>query len=308
MTTLPDDFKVLDHLTMVAPLGLRFWDRVSGRAVTDGLVVTAYPLGQPDSRRRVQACVNPSGVFVFQHLPGLQRVEQGAGDENYWSSPPARRAFIVEVFDLQRRFQPFLLDADLPVHNLFEVECGVVQSPPLSVPATVPLFSSASRPLPGPMAVLRADLWDPLAGKDGQPAAWAMIRARLAGHPPVTGMADADGRLALLFPYPEPVDLLPESPLVTGTSLMQQEWTIELEAAYDRLEPAGFTQVGRIPLQELCAIVGQSPATLWTDASPAAPLTQTTLKYGQEIILRSQSTTDSTPPSVLLLTPAGSPP
>jgi hypothetical protein len=299
------EFRMLDHLTMVAPLGLRFWDRVSERAIADGLIVTAYPLGQPDSSRRVQAHVNPSGVYVFQHLPGLRRVEQGEGDALYWSSPPATRAFIVEVVDLERRFQSFLLDADLPFRGLFEAERGITQSPPMSVPATVPLFSGASRQVSCAMAVLRAELWDPLAGRA---ASWATITARVAGQRPVTGMADADGRLALFFPYPEPVDSLPESPLVTGTSLMQQEWTLQLEAAYDRLEPAGFGQAGRTPLQELCAIMGQSPATLWAEASPPQPLTETKLNYGQEIILRSQSTTDSNPPSVLLVTPAGSPP
>jgi hypothetical protein len=305
MTSLLYDFKPLDHLRMVAPLGLRFWDRVTEGAVSDGLVVTAYPLGQPESGRRVQARVNYSGVFVFQHLPGMRRVEQGEGDAAYWQSPPATRSFIIEVIDLERRFQSFLLDAELPHRDLFEVECGMVLSPPLSVPATVPLFSTASRPVPGAMAVLRADLWDSLAEK---PAAWATLTARVPGGRPVTGMADEQGRLALFFPYPEPEDLLPDSPLVTGTSLLQQQWTIQLEAAYDRLLPVGFTQTGGIALQELCAVVSQSAATLWADASPAEPLTEATLSYGQEIILRSQSTTDSTPPSVLLITPAGSPP
>jgi hypothetical protein len=299
------DFKVLDHLTMVSPLGLRLWDRVTEQAVTDGLIVTAYPLGQPDSLRRVRAQVNYSGVYVFQHLPGMRSAEQGAGDDAYWQSPPARRSFIVEVVDLERRFQPFLLDAELPVRDLFEVECMTQQSPPLSAPATVPLFSTASRPVPAAMAVLRADLWDPLAQR---PAAWAIITAHAPGQRPMTGMADGEGRLALFFPYPEPIDLLPDSPPVTGISLFRQKWTIQLEAAYDRLEPAGFTQAGGTALQELCAIVGQSPASLWADASPVQPLTEGTLIYGQEIILRSQSTTDSTPPSVLLITPAGSPP
>jgi hypothetical protein len=305
MTVALYEFRKLDHLTMVAPLGLRFWDTVSEQAVADGLIVTAYPLGQPDSARRVQAHVNQSGVYVFRHLPGLRRVEAGEGDALYWSSPPASRAFIVEVIDLERRFQSFLLDAELPFRGLFETVCGAGQSPPLGAPATVPLFSSAARQVSGAMAVLRAELWDPLAGRA---ASWATITARIAGQRPVTGMADADGRLALFFPYPEAVDLLPESPLVTGTSLMQQEWTIQLEAAYDRLAPLSFGQVGGTALQELCALINQSPATLWAEASPAEPLTETKLNYGQEIILRSQSTTDSHPPSVLLVTPAGSPP
>jgi hypothetical protein len=305
MTALLHQFKPLDHLRMVAPLGLRFWDRVTERAVSDGLVVTAYPVGQPDSPRRVQARTSYSGVYVFQHLPGMQAAEAGEGDDAYWQSPPVSRPFIIEVVDLERRFQSFLLDAHLPVRGLFEVECGIVQSPPLSAPATVPLFSAASRPVPGAMAVLRADLWDVLAER---PAAWATLTAKVAGQRPLTAVADEQGRLSLFFPYPEPEDLLPESPLSTGTSLMKQEWTIELEAAYDRLEPKAFTEGGRLAVQELCAIVSQSGATLWENGSPAQPLTQCTLSYGQEIILRSQSTTDPTPPSVLLITPAGSPP
>ena len=42
-----DRLKGSERLTMVAPLGLRFWDEVSARVIGDGLNVTAYPADNP---------------------------------------------------------------------------------------------------------------------------------------------------------------------------------------------------------------------------------------------------------------------
>lgn len=59
--------QVLERLTLVAPFGVRFWDTVSGRAIGEGLTVTAYPHGNP--ARRVHAFANRSGVYALCTLP-----------------------------------------------------------------------------------------------------------------------------------------------------------------------------------------------------------------------------------------------
>ncbi len=39
--------KTIEKFSLVAPLGLRFWDELSGKVIGDGLKFEAYPDGQP---------------------------------------------------------------------------------------------------------------------------------------------------------------------------------------------------------------------------------------------------------------------
>jgi hypothetical protein len=293
-----DAGQALESLTLVTPLGIRFWDEVSNDMVKDGLLVTAYPPTNPE--RRVQAFTNPSGVYVLRYLPGLHAIENGAGDTNFWSNLPPRRPFVIEVQDGNRRFQPFLFTADVPVQGLFTWECG---SPPSPTATMVPLYSSPARPVPGGMAVLRADLWDQGANA---PAAWAVIEANIPGQQPIRGIADYLGRVALIFPYPEPLDFVFDAltslpSVTTGLPLTQHEWPIQLQAGYIPQHP--------VPLfPDLCATLTQPAATLWADAAQSQPLTEVTLKFGQELVVRSHDSSSLTQPSVLYITSAASPP
>ncbi len=295
---------IIERVTLVAPVGLRFWDRVSGTAIGDGLVVTAYPPDNP--ARRTQAFVTRSSVYVLRNLPGLREVESGVGDATFWQRPPPQRLFVVEVVDEAGRFQPFLFRAQLPVQGLFTWTCGQ-GSAPIATPGHVPLYSSGSRQAPAGMAVIRADLWDPnLADGKGGPAAWAVLEAVVAGPAPlrVRGLADARGRVALIFPYPEPTGA-PLSPIAgsplgaTGPALLDQAWEVELQAAYQPSDPPP-------DIPDLCDALTQPAADLWDDLGQH-PLTQQTLNYGQELVVRSKDDTDRTRPAVLVVTAAGSP-
>ena len=313
-----DPTQVIERVTLVAPLGLRFWDEVSGKTIGNGLVVTAYPATNP--QRRVRAFSNPSGIYVFRHLPGLRDFEHGSGDNNFWESLPPRRPFVIEVDDRERRFQPFLLTTHLPVRDVFVWEDPSPASPP-SPTLGVPLYSAPSRSVPAAMAVIRAELRDPWAGPDhqGGPAAWAVIEAHIPGQPTVRGIANDKGRIALIFPYPDPGSEAfaspPDSPLLSppagSSSLRHQVWNIALQAAYKPMHPV---PVGRAtpPIPDLRDILMQPPATLWADTKRTKPLTEARLTFGQELILRSTDFTTEpiggTPMSVLLITPAGSPP
>jgi hypothetical protein len=290
-----DDIDVLERVTLVAPLGVRFWDSVSRRAVSEGLTVKAHPQGTPS--RLTSAFANRSGVYVLQHVPGLQEIEHGAGDEDFWANlPPKQRLFVIEVTDNEGRFQPFAFTVNLPVRGLFAWEDRPIGSPP-SPAAGVPLFSAPTRLPPGGMAVIRAELRDLQADK---PASWALLEARVEGQGRVRGLADQQGRIALIFPYPElshaSMTSPSGSPLGGGRqSLLKQSWLIHLQAFYspEKSPP-------RIP--HLDHVLNQAPAAILLSLSPLESLPEMSLQFGRELILKSHSQ------SVLFLQPAGSPP
>jgi hypothetical protein len=300
-----DTFKLMERQTLLAPLGLRFRDAATGASVTGGLNVTVYPATQP--QRRVPAFPNRTGTYVLHHAPGLRALEQGAGDAGYWNTLPPRQPFIVEVIDSERRFLPFKFEARLPARGLYRWELSPQASPIFEEEeSSVPLYSAPTRAVPPGMAVIRMDLWDALAD---EPATWALVEA-LMDAPPlnVRGFADERGRLALIFPYPEPPPLTHGSPLSStpgGASLSftQQSWPIRLEASY----VPGNT-VAALPDLRAILMQMERPADLWADLARGQPLTEIALRYGRELVVQSHDTTNGTALSKLLITPAGSPP
>ena len=180
---------VLERVTRTALLGIRLWDRVTARAVADGLDLVEVGRG-------IRAYPNRSGVFVLHDLPGLR------ASSDFWASPPAAADFTFELADRERRFLPFRFQATAPTRDFFAETCGIpVTSPPDALVAGVPLFSSPARQVPAGTAVVRADLWD--AAADAA-AAWAVLEVGAPGGSTYHGIADADGRVAVLLPYPEP--------------------------------------------------------------------------------------------------------
>jgi hypothetical protein len=268
---------------------------VSVRVIGDGLTVTAYQPINPT--RRVEAVLNRVGVYVFWNLPGLRAFENGSGNADFWQNLPPQQPFVIEVEDTKQRFQPFTLLVNLPIRNLFPWEC-VPEASPLASPVTlVPLYSSPNRSVPAGMAVIRAQLWD---AEHNRPAAWAVLEARVTDGPGRLGVADKQGRATVIFPYPEPLLLDIFSPLGSPPggsqrSLFGQTWPVQLKAFYQPDDPAPS-------IPNLCQALAQMPATLWRSLSPAMPLAEANLKFGQELILRSEAE------SFMYITPAGSPP
>lgn len=306
----------LDRLTLVAPLGLRFCDQMSGTFVGDGLDVQVYPSGNPFSK--VPAVPNRSGIYVLHHAPGLRELEHGEGDLNYWQAPPPTKDFVIEVNDQQRRFQPFQFTASLPAQGVYKWVSPVVDSPP-NPSESVPLFSAPARSVPSGMAAVRADLWD---ATNDAPASWAVIEASLDDRVIARGIADEQGRIALMFPYPAPRPFSmispPASPLgsppgPSSLPLTEQVWPIRLRALYTAARPALSPPAPfetSPPLPELRFTLAQPEASIWSDADLTEPLLEASLRYGHELVLQSQATS---PPSqarqsVLFITPAVSPP
>jgi len=269
------------EVSRVTPLGLRFWDTLSDTPVGEGLNVAVYPVTNP--ARCTWAITNHAGIYIVQNLPGFQEIEFGSGDADYWANTE-KKPFVVEVTDSQQRFQAFKFQADLPHRDLYTSPCEPDSSPlePTS-DLGIPLYSAVTRSIPSGFAVVRAQLWDVT---NNQPAAWTLVEASYEGHFLARGFADRQGRLALLFPYPEPtysISSPPGSPPIGDhPPLVDQSWLIQLHAFYAPQFP-----MPEIP--DLCQIFNQSPATLLSTLSPVSPLTELLLHYAQELIVRSDS-------------------
>ena len=290
---------LLERIGRVAPLGIRFHDAVTGVPIPDSLHVVGYPNIAPVQRRT--AFTNASGVYVLQNLAGLRAIENGEGDEDFWATLPPPQVYTIEVTDLRGRYLPCRFEANVPTRGVFELPCLPVESPPAQPQASIPLFPGAGRTVIGGRAIVRANLYDPLRE---QVAAWALVELYLDGRRLARAIADTLGGVLLDFPYPDPIDFLPESPLSTGISLTSQVWTLDIRAGYLPLpaEPARL---------DVCAAINQPAATLWSawdGPSGVTPLTEITLEFGKELILRTQDVDSGLDLSRLFVTSPGSPP
>jgi hypothetical protein len=268
--------QVLESITRVAPLGVRFVDDVTGETVSDGLTVL-YPRAGAGAPAR--AAVNRSGVFVLRGLPGLADVERGRGDDAFWASALPSATATVQVHDALGRFHDVRFDARAPSRGLFAPLCGSPPSPPAAEQA-VPLLSTPARVVPAGVAVLRASVRD---ADTGAPAAWALVEVD-GGRG--RGVADARGEVAVLFPYPPLESFGVSPPASSRRPLLEERWTVAVAGSYDRLP------VGETP--DLCAVLAQRPADTLQSLSPPTPVAPQTLTYGRELVV----------PGVLHLAPA----
>lgn len=183
-----------DGVTRVTPFGVRFVDPANGKPVHDGLRVALYPESRPD--RRCDAYVTAGGVFAVQRVPDLGAFDRGDGRRAFWQTALGTpKPYVVEVQDLLGRFMPMSLRTTLPTPGPFGT--GPLAS---GLPPAVPLVSAATRRAPPAAAVVRADLLD----TDGRPLKHAMLIVRCAGHEVGSGIADKQGRVAVMFNHPEP--------------------------------------------------------------------------------------------------------
>lgn len=260
---------VLEEVTIVTPLGVKFLDESTLAAVSDDLTVTLHPDGIPEWKTR--GIVNRSGVIVFNNLPGMRDVERGAGDDAFWAAQPPRFDFVLEVTDRAGRFLPYTLDLQLPVRRLLTLPVAF----PLDPREGLPLFSAPARPTPEAMAVVRTELVDAV---HGGPAAWALVEARTESSL-VRGLADARGSVMLALPYPPPHIVLGSLP-GGGADLRLQTWNVDLTIHYARRDP-----------------IPQRPDLQDVLTQAIASTTSATLRFGQELVLAPISITPAaTPP------------
>ena len=263
---------VLESVRRHSALGIRFWDVATGNTVVDGLDVALFPRSNPQARRAL--LLNRSGVYAAHNVPGLRDFEfSNQPPEELWATPT--RSYRIDVGDPAGRFLPSSFDVDLPVRGLLSLlapwlspaqaiplplETG---SPPQPLMGVVPLFSAPARPLPEPLGVVYAQL---RLRSSGDAAAWALLAVDIDGKTRGLGQADADGRVAVFFGYPEPPRRQRMSPPEQRND--DFSWAVSLSAFRDETLPA-------VQSPDLVQVVGQLSQprqVLESLQSPALPL------------------------------------
>lgn len=266
-----------ERVSLTCPLGLRFLDVALGAFVAAdvaGLRVVASPVDAP--QRETTGVVTPSGVFAFHGLPGFREFENSAADDR-WDSAPPRRDFRIEVRDGLGRFLPCNFTVSAPEKGVAVfAEAG---SPPWIEAGAAPLFSAPARTPPPGLAVVRAELRE-LAS--GLPAAWAFMEATYSSAGltrTARGLADEQGRVALMFAYPEGQRrAFALSPPAGSRGLSQQEWIIQFTVFYESADdPEKAAEYGRR--------LSQPEVLAWGGPSPLAPLGEESLRFGRELNL-----------------------
>jgi hypothetical protein len=288
--------RVLERVARNAPLGLRFWDVAGATSTVYGLRVEVFPRANP--RARTLASINGSGVYVTHHLPmappppGPREFEFSDSEpDELW--PATTRGYRVEVSDPDGRFLPVAFDADLPARGLFTWRAPWLSPPePVALPTEsgspavllierVPLFSAPSRPVPSPLAVVYAQLRELGSGQD---AAWCLLTVAIDGVVRGVGLADAQGRIAVIFPYPEPPRMSLASPPEARNDFT---WQLALSAFGFSASPPGA--VPAVPdLADIFASLSTPRTVVESTVSPSLPFR---LTYREALTARTAGTT-----------------
>jgi hypothetical protein len=284
VTVLPAVRK-LERRTWFAPLGVYFWNPSTNLPITDGLSVTVVSLADP--RIRILAVPNPSNVYVIHAFPGLPR--DGAAypqpDDAPMSPPPSTptgRPIRIEVRDPAGHYLPVDLLGAIPAYGLFAPTCATASPPdsPLAPARAVNLYPGAAQPTTGARAVVRADLRD--AATD-RPVAWALASVVYRGATLGRAVSDADGRLTLVFPFPElatPRIVASPAPATPPTLRSMATWDVSLHITSS---PA----VSNSTVPEFCALHAQATARVLAARSPTIDLTDISIGLGRETVVRS---------------------
>ncbi|MER0169333.1 MAG: hypothetical protein DU489_01720 [Nitrosomonas sp.] len=276
--------QIWERATCCATIGLRLWDAVTATHLWDGLEIDVVARARPQSRAR--AFVNRSGIYCVMGLPGLRDFELGNDEDDVEIWRTALRHYRIEVRDPFDRFHSFTFNADLLIRGFLNwmapwtspIESLVLPtdngSPPGSMAARIPLFSAPSREIPGTFAVVRSQLQEKETKRH---AAWCLLTVSIDKVIRGVGVADKEGRVVIIFSYPERPRPVLTSPL---TTINDFRWDIELAAYY--VPKTEDTLASDIP--DLAAILDQlnSPRTLFPQTS------QLWIEYGRSLTVRSQ--------------------
>lgn len=265
-----------EDLTIVTLLGFRFMDAATEQQITDGLTVRARR--EDGGGRVVKAKRSPSGHYAFPDVPGLHDFQypDDASALDSVGSPPFQINYIVEVRDALRRYLPAAKRIALPL-------------PPTGSPPArhslrdFYLVSAPNRPVPPGMAVLYTQLAD---ASTREPAPHAVMEVDVDGET-VFGMADQEGRIAVLFPYPTVVVTLSGSPPSGSAPILSQHWDLTYRI---RCQPSHLQRLSGAGLPDLDSIYGQDFGRIQKqpDASPPVPPVDdgtALLTFGQPAVL-----------------------
>jgi len=255
---------VLDTTFYRAPLGLQFADSATGALVADGLVVTAWPAGDPGcARRAVQSPA--SATLGFGRLPGLTRYEEAgtSGTAAFaWPTPGPGLPFEVRVTDPLGRYLPELLALTVP-------------QPALVTPA---LYSAPARPTPSGFATVSGEVH---LAATGAPAGWAVIQVD-TGSASYTTLADQLGRYLVCLPYPEALPPLGGSP--PGGPPGPLTWPLTISVGYQPSAQDQLADATTADPPELGSLLGQPSAAI-SAGGAAQPSLAATLTFGTALLL-----------------------
>jgi len=254
---------VLETIVYRAPLGLQFTDSATGAPVADGLVVTAWPAGDPGSERR--AAQSPvSATLGFGRLPGFARYEEARTDDPATFSwpPDPGLPFEVRVTDPLGRYLPELLALTVP-------------QPALVTPA---LYSAPARPAPPGFATVSGEVH---TAATGAPAAWAVVQVD-AGSASYTTLADQLGRYVVYLPYPEALPPLTGSPPSAPPGPLT--WALTISVRYQPTAQDRLADATAADPPELGSLLGQAPAAI-SAGGTTQPSLAATLTFGTALLL-----------------------
>ncbi len=236
------------------------------KQVGSGLEVTAFAEGE--EARRVQAFRSRSGIYAFDALPNFSE----------------QHPLVVEVHDREGRFLPAALPlSSLPEDGLFPPNASA--DPPNGSadgigPSGFHLFSAPTRGTPPGFAALRADLTDD--GDEKKPASHGVAVVKPSRGGKWFGVADEEGRVAVVFPWPP----FPDS-LSGGLGGLQ--WDLDLEVRY---EPQSLAPIPGARLPGYKDIFRQSNAQIVNGTGSGSTTWAVTLPYGEPLVLRTQGRSD----------------
>ena len=258
-------FRLLETTAYRAPLALQFVDAVGGAPVADGLVVTAWPAGDPLAART--ATRSPiSTILGFGLLPGLGAYEETVAPDSasiHWSTPLPGRTFEVRVVDPMDRYLPAIISVTVP-------------RPVLAAP---PLYSAPTRPTPSGFATVVGEVHS----TTGPAAAgWALVQV-VADGTTYTTLADAEGRFVVYLPYPEALPPLVGSP-PSGGPLDSITWPLTIWVRYQPSAQARLADAGPADPPELASLLSQAPAAISTGGG-SQPNQPGILTFGQPLRL-----------------------
>lgn len=269
--------KTLEIVSRTTPLGIRFWDPVLDAPVTNGLTVTA--IQSAGAGREFPATRTVSGIFAFHNLGvnPLPPLPENDGPSN------DAIEYLVDVRDRALRFHDTRFRVEAPHRGLWRPTMAGSPAPDGS--GALLLSAPARTPSAG-VARVRSHLRD---AATGGPASFALMEARVNGRL-WYGMADREGALSVLFPYPMPEGSW-TSPS-TSDSIFSQVWALDLSVYYDPYlaaetpEDAPVEQ-GLVRSQPRARLIDHDPDSPF--ASPEAlPISiQRDLHYGEDLVVRS---------------------
>ncbi|MBK8814421.1 MAG: hypothetical protein IPN42_02450 [Methylococcaceae bacterium] len=280
MTTALQFSGHVERKNIFTPFGIRFWDPVTNNQILDGLRVTARPLQGGGTVK--QGVRTASGIYAFHGLSGLHEVEYPKDDSVRNVSPPFARRFIFHVSDNLQRFLDAVFTVDLPFRGIYPTD--TLNALGNRIPGFY-LFSAPTRQSISTWAVVRAQLVEKTNSTADKPAANAVVEIIEPNNRIWFGIADEEGRVAVMFPYPSFTGA-PNIQLSPPLAKRQQQWRMRVRVRY---APTALMQPSGSLLPELRSILNQPRGMLWANPSTPGNSLATTLTYGEEIIIRTHT-------------------